>query len=184
MEEQVVAIDPASVHFDRVGLAAVGAGRFDVAIEVECGEHAERVPRAVGIPPLVSGVNSVCSGDGGERVGHSDLVRRRVQHQSVRVVQLPPAMLHVALVPEFRRRRRTPQLDEGGVCAIAKFDQLRVDAGTLQDPAASVTEAVRSCTELQSAGVGQCSGMSPEQMSSDATGPSRLRPVADATAES
>jgi hypothetical protein len=43
-------------------------------------------------------------------------------------------MLHVALVPEFRRRRRTPQLDEGGVCAIAKFDQLRVDAGTLQDP--------------------------------------------------
>jgi hypothetical protein len=52
----------------------------------------------------------------------------------VRVVQLPPAMLHVALVPEFRRRRRTPQLDEGGVCAIAKFDQLRVDAGTLQDP--------------------------------------------------
>jgi hypothetical protein len=133
MEEQVVAIDPASVHFDRVGLPTVGAGRFDVAIKVECGEHAERVPRAVGVPPLISGVYSVCSGDGGERVGHPDLVCRRVEHQSVRVVQLPPAMLHVALVPEFRRCRRTPQLDEGGVCAIAKFDQLRVDAGTLQD---------------------------------------------------
>jgi hypothetical protein len=78
----------------------------------------------------------------------------------VRVVQLPPAMLHVALVPEFRRCRRTPQLDEGGVCAIAKFDQLRVDAGTLQDPYSlrhrRLFDPAPSPSQLACASVRQC----------------------------
>jgi hypothetical protein len=51
----------------------------------------------------------------------------------VALVQLPPAVRHVTLVTELARSGRTSELDEGGVRAIAKVDQLRVDVLNLHE---------------------------------------------------
>jgi hypothetical protein len=72
-------------------------------------------------------MDPVCGGNCRERIRHPDLIRRGIQHERMRVVQLPPALRHVAGVSEFRRDRRTPEVDERGVCAVAKVDQLRVN---------------------------------------------------------
>jgi hypothetical protein len=40
---------------------------------------------------------------------------------------MPPAVQHLALVANLAGGRRATELDEGGVCPVAKADQIRVD---------------------------------------------------------
>lgn len=49
----------------------------------------------------------------------------------MRLVQVPPAVKHLALVANLTGGRRSTELDERGVRLVAKTDQIRVDRATL-----------------------------------------------------
>jgi hypothetical protein len=49
----------------------------------------------------------------------------------VRLVQALPAVQHLALVANLAGGGRPTELDKGGVCLVAKVDQIRVDRANL-----------------------------------------------------
>ena len=142
VKEHVWAVYPPLRDLDYVRLAAVRTRRFDPTLEVERGEDPERVPCAVGIPPAAVCQYSVCRRDRRERVRHADLVRRRVQHERVGLVQRTPAGTYVPLVTELASRGRATEFDERRVGAVAKVEKFSVDRLTL-------TNASRAAKELE-----------------------------------
>jgi len=82
VEEQLATVDLAVTDPDHVGVTAVGTRRFDLAIDVECAEDAERVPGAVGVPPTTFRLDSLSRRYSRKGVRHSDLFRRRVKHDA------------------------------------------------------------------------------------------------------
>jgi hypothetical protein len=105
VEEEVGPLDPATRDLHGVRLATVGTGRLDATIDFQGAADTERVPGTVGVPPAAARIYPVRRWHRRERVCHLDLVRRRIQHQRVRFVQLSPARPYVALVAEFSCNR-------------------------------------------------------------------------------
>ena len=94
-----------------------------MAVDVEGGEDAERVPGAVRVPPAVAVVDTVRRRDRRKRVRHSDPRAVALEHERVGVVE---PQHRVADVVERERElgrdlvepRRPAELDEAGVDVI------------------------------------------------------------------
>jgi pimeloyl-ACP methyl ester carboxylesterase len=111
---------------DRDRLAAIGARRLDSAVGCQGGAHAERIPRAVGVPPAAAGFDPIGGRYRRERKRHSDLTGDRVDDEGVRLVEPLPAGAHVVRVGTDRHcglggRGRTSKLDEEPVRPIAEL---------------------------------------------------------------
>src|SRR5207244_5003289 len=66
-----------------------------------------------------------------ERIRHPNLVRRRIEHERVRVVQPPPAGEDILALAELIRRRRPAKLDEPRVRPPAELEIASVHAMSL-----------------------------------------------------
>lgn len=115
MEQERPVVQPLVAYGDHQRLPAVGTGRLDPPVGVQRGADAEDVPRAVAVPPATAGLHAIGGRNGGERVEHPQLVRRRVQHDGVLRVQPPPAGDDLLRLAELRRDRCVTVLDEEGV---------------------------------------------------------------------
>ena len=127
MEQEIRSVDPSTAYLDRIWLAAVSARRLDPSVDTKRGADAERIPGAVGVPPVSLREHSVRGRDGREGVRHPDRVPVGLEDECMCVVEQPPALDYVMLIADLARRRRTTELDEGSVRPIAKGDQIRVD---------------------------------------------------------
>jgi hypothetical protein len=76
-------------------------------------------------------MDAVRGRDGREGVCHPNRFHVLLEHERVRLVQLPPAIDDLVLVAELARCRSATELDKGGVCLVTKADQISVDAATL-----------------------------------------------------
>ena len=119
------------------GLAGVGAGGLDLPVDVQGSADPERVPGAVGIPPAAAGLDPVRRRDSGERVRHSDLIRRRIEHERVLVVQAAPAGEDLGGLAANRSgdlgyRRHATELHQLRIRQVAKLEIARIHARFLR----------------------------------------------------
>lgn len=85
------------------------------------------------MPPPTGGLDTVRTGNAGERARHADLARLPVEDERVRLVEPAPARTDPVEVEIQRPRdlggqRRATELDEEPVGRVAKLEVARVDA--------------------------------------------------------
>jgi aminopeptidase len=122
VEEERLVVHLRVAHLDHKRLATVGARRLHPAVDMERGTDPEGIPRTVAVPPAAGGLHAVGGRDGRERVEHPQLVRGRVQNESVLVVQSPPAGDDLLRVSQLGRTRRATVPDEQGVRLSAQLE--------------------------------------------------------------
>ena len=120
MEKQRGVVWPLIVHLDRDRFATIGTGCFDAAVSMQCSEYAERVPRAVCVPPAVGSVNTVGGRHSREWVCHPDLGCGRVEYERVRIMQAAPPAQH------FVVRRSRQVCDLGNRRSVAELNKLTI----------------------------------------------------------
>jgi hypothetical protein len=98
-----------------------------VAVRLEHDADPEGIPRAVRIPVAIASVYAERGRDGRERIRHADLRARKVEDEHVRLVQPPPALLHLVSrgsdgLAGLLERRCAAESHEKCVGRIAELD--------------------------------------------------------------
>jgi len=122
MKKKRLVVRPPIPDFDHEWFAAIGTRGLHPSIAVQRGADAESVPRTVAVPPAVGGTNAVGSRGDGERVEHSQLVRRVVENEGVLGSEAAPAGKDVTRISQLRRDRRATVLDEERVRPAAQLE--------------------------------------------------------------
>jgi hypothetical protein len=131
MEEEIRPVDLPIRDFHGIRLSTVRTRRLDATVDVERAENAARIPGTVGVPPATPRMDPVRGRHSRERIGHPELVRRRVEHEGVSLMQPTPSCSHVGLVSELSGSRRATELDEGCICPVSEVQEIGVDPLTL-----------------------------------------------------